>query len=319
LLSIVGEIILNAFNHREANDLLKKYRLVSENARDIIFFIDCLDGRFTEANNAAVCEYGYTRDELLAMTVYDLWLPENSGIVRAQLDKASEKGFMFDTVQCRKDKTMMPAEVNLQKMTLGGRNLIICIVRNISERKRAENKLKYLAHHDILTNLPNRLLFNDRLTLELARAKRNGTEFCVMMLDLDAFKEINDTYGHHTGDLMLREVARRLKECLRESDTAARMAGDEFTLILPGVKKLDGELIAKKIIRVFDTQFIIKDLHLKMTTSIGVCFYPEGGSDLETLLRNADLAMYRAKEVGKNIYQIFQPSACGENSSGQKP
>lgn len=176
----------------------------------------------------------------------------------------------------------------------------------IEERKRAEEKIKHMAFHDSLTSLPNRVLFNDRLTLSLAHAYRTTETLAVMFLDLDRFKSINDTLGHSVGDMLLHEIANRLKRCIREEDTVARFAGDEFILLLLGINEAeDVSSIARKILDAIQQPLMIRGHELYMTTSIGIAIYPNDGKDAETLLKNADTAMYHAKEQGRNNYQFY--------------
>ncbi|MEP9411579.1 MAG: EAL domain-containing protein [Candidatus Brocadia sp.] len=176
----------------------------------------------------------------------------------------------------------------------------------IEKCRRAEEKIKHMAFHDTLTSLPNRTLFNDRLTLALAHAHRTGEMLAVMFLDLDRFKSINDTLGHTAGDLLLHEIANRLKNCIRQEDTVARFAGDEFTLLLLGINETeDVSNIASKILDAIRQPFMIREHEFYVTVSIGIATYPGDGADAETLMKNADTAMYHAKELGRNNYQFY--------------
>ncbi len=179
--------------------------------------------------------------------------------------------------------------------------------------KDAENQLKesaklieYKAYHDPLTNLPNRQLFYDRLSLALAQAQRGKDMVAVMFLDLDDFKEVNDSLGHDIGDKLLQQTGKRLKSCVRRGDTVARLGGDEFTLVLPGINHIDNiRDIADKIIATFKTSFTIENHDISVTSSIGISIYPQDGSDSKGLLKKADKSMYFAKEKGKNNYQFY--------------
>jgi len=178
---------------------------------------------------------------------------------------------------------------------------ILTIIRDITERRKTEETIRHLAYHDILTNLPNRTLFNNRLALELNRAQRNKQKVSVMLMDLDRFKNVNDTLGHSFGDQLLQGVSKRLLEIVRASDTVARMGGDEFILLLPETHRIqDVTKIAKKILREIKKPFLISGEELKITTSIGISIYPTHGDDAETLIKNADIAMYHAKKTGRN-------------------
>lgn len=180
---------------------------------------------------------------------------------------------------------------------------------DITEQKRAEEMITHQAHHDALTGLANRMLFTDHLTFALTQAHRYQKQLAVLFLDLDRFKSINDTLGHTTGDELLKEVAGRLRSCIRETDTVARLGGDEFTILLSQVAHLkDISRIAEKIMEAFEQPFALGEHSFHLTTSIGISVYPEDGSDAETLIKNADIAMYHAKEQGRNAYQFYSPA-----------
>ncbi len=176
------------------------------------------------------------------------------------------------------------------------------------EQRNLNDQLNYQAHFDSLTGLPNRMLFENRLDYSLAVAERKKEKLAVLFVDLDRFKVINDTLGHHTGDLVLQEVARRLLGCIRNSDTLARLGGDEFTLILTDLKDIyKAEHIAQKLMDALEPPILLPDKNLHITPSIGISFYPDDGETAQELLSNADRAMYRAKLQGKNNYQFFAP------------
>lgn len=180
---------------------------------------------------------------------------------------------------------------------------------DITERKQAEETVQYLAYYDALTGLPNRTLFYDRLALAITQAHRRHQKLAVMFLDLDRFKTINDTLGHTVGDLLLQNTAERLKSYLREEDTLARLGGNRFMLLLPGITQVeDVTKIAQKLLGAFKHPFHIGDHELYVTASIGIVLYPNDGEDVQTLMKNADTTLYRAKEQGRNTYQFYTPS-----------
>ena len=182
----------------------------------------------------------------------------------------------------------------------------VLMLQDVSERREQERIIHHMAYHDALTGLPNRVLLNDRLHQALTSAKRSATAGALMMLDLDRFKDINDSLGHSTGDALLKEVGRRLTDILRKSDTVSRMGGDEFVLLLPTVANSESSsLIAGKIVRAFRKPFFCDDHTLQVTTSIGIANFPEDGDDAETVLKNADIALYRVKETGRNNFQRY--------------
>ena len=196
----------------------------------------------------------------------------------------------------------------LQNLVLVGdarSGVIHATVVDISDRKRAEEQIEFHAYHDVLTGLPNRKLFTDRLRHSLTRAKRSGRPLAVMFIDIDHFKSINDTLGHTAGDDLLLEMARRLRACVREEDTVSRLGGDEFTIILSELRNPeDAAGVAEKVLEAAQVPLTIGSMPIVVTASIGISLYPEDGGDPESLTRNADSAMYRAKEAGRNNYQL---------------
>jgi len=188
----------------------------------------------------------------------------------------------------------------------GRATLMAGVVHDITPYREAEARIDFLANHDELTKLPNRALIRDRISQSLVQARRNGAQFAVMFLDLDRFKVINDAYGHPTGDALLVEAACRLKRLMREEDTVARLGGDEFLLLLPNLRRsADAYVVAQKILDAFERPLTMGALQAHVNTSIGVALYPQDGHDVDTLVRNADVAMYRSKDLGGGVYQFF--------------
>ena len=215
----------------------------------------------------------------------------------------------FDLELTKKDGTKSFNEIsaslirNYKGKPIGFRG----ISRDITERKQSEEKIRQMAYHDSLTGLPNRKLFSDRLGIALAQAQRNQKKVGIAMLDLDNFKGVNDTLGHDVGDLLLKATAERLSAALRKSDTLARFGGDEFVLILPDLKVIDDAIpVAQKIVDSFYKPFLIDTHQLVVTMSIGIAFYPNDGTDEDILLKNADIAMYQAKQAGRARYQLYK-------------
>jgi diguanylate cyclase (GGDEF)-like protein/PAS domain S-box-containing protein len=207
----------------------------------------------------------------------------------------------------RKDGSIFPLELALSEIVMSpGPNQFTAIVRDITDRKSWESRIYSLAYSDSLTGLPNRLLLRDRLEHAIAAAQRNRTLVGVLFFDLDHFKPINDSYGHHVGDLLLREIAERARSCVREIDTVSRLGGDEFVVVLPELREaLDAAAVARKILTALAEAYRIDGHQLSITQTLGISIYPQDGPDADTLLRNADSAMYHAKESGKNRFLFF--------------
>lgn len=250
------------------------------------------------------------------ITLLDLGLPDSYGMetLLTFLDASPEMPVVILTgnedLELAQSAVKHGAQDLLVKQQINTHSLYRSMVYAI-ERKRAIREIEHMANHDGLTGLPNRQLFEDRLKSAIKRAKRNRGdnivkwEFAVMMLDLDEFKSINDTFGHDQGDVLLTSVAERLTNLVRQTDTVARMGGDEFILIFENQGDLrDTELIARKVLTAFEQPFQLKTSAVNITPSIGVCHYPQDGEDLKTLIKHADIAMYQAK-TKKNKFIIF--------------
>ena len=183
----------------------------------------------------------------------------------------------------------------------------VIVFHDVSMAREMVLQMSHLAQHDVLTDLPNRLLMNDRLSQALSLARRNQNQVGVLFLDLDGFKHINDSLGHAIGDKLLQSVAARLLACVRKSDTVSRQGGDEFVILLSEITHpADAAISAAKIITELKKVHHIGERRLHVTASIGISTYPEGGEDAETLIKNADTAMYHAKEYGRDNYQLFK-------------
>jgi diguanylate cyclase (GGDEF)-like protein len=186
--------------------------------------------------------------------------------------------------------------------------MYLALMSDLADRRRTEARTRHLAEHDFLTDLPNRVLLLDRMSLALAAARRNHRMAAILFLDLDRFKYINDTLGHHVGDLLLKEVAARLVKCVRGVDTVSRQGGDEFVVILADIGGIEQAAhVAATIQQAIAQEFVLEPHRLHVSTSIGVSIFPGDGADIETLMKNADLAMYHVKESGRNGYQFFSP------------
>ena len=275
-----------------------------------VYAVDMDDGLRMMFVNRAACEhYGMTREELLKMRVPDwdpLFTPEKVEAFKTELMTATSV-LHFETLHRRNDGRLVPVEITAGHFSYQGKNVSSGFILNITERKQMEEKIRKLAYLDPLTSLPNRRLLLDRLAQALARAKRYQLSFAIMFLDLDNFKQINDTLGHDVGDDLLNEVAVRLSACVRNVDTVSRPGGDEFIIVLSEITHPDdAALVAEKIIKAINVPVQIADNTLYVTTSIGIAVYPISGNDnAQELMMKADKSMYSAKKSGGNAYQFF--------------
>lgn len=212
-----------------------------------------------------------------------------------------------ELIAVRKNGEQFPMEVSISEVMLSGQRYFVSIVRDITERKLAEQKIAHLAHYDFLTDLPNRALFLEFLDHSVSLSKRNKHKAAVLFLDLDGFKQINDTLGHDAGDLLLQGVAKRLKETIRASDTVARVGGDEFTFVLNNVESDENAaLVANKIIVALSEPFDLMGQRRQVGGSIGISIFPDDANDPENLVKQADEAMYLAKHSGKNTHRFYR-------------
>lgn len=280
-------------------------------ARDLIFC--CLpDGSLIYLNQAGHDRLEIDQHAVGSIAVTDLTDEEGKIHLRYQIDRVVERGAEghFELrLFSRKSNHAIEVEVSLSVCCEDDRGQLVWgVCHDISERNMAQRELIKLAHHDVLTGLPNRILLHDRLQQVKAFAHRMQTSFALIFLDLDRFKIINDTLGHTVGDDLLKLIARRLKDSLRETDTVARIGGDEFIVLLVDVAdKDDVRAFADKLLRELDIPFQVGQHELFVTTSAGICIYPDDDQDIDMMMQKADIAMYHAKEKGRNNYQFYQP------------
>ena len=252
-------------------------------------------------------------EETVGQLIYDLgnkqWdIPR----LRELLENILPQKTAFDNYEVEHDfatigKRIMLLNARQIERRMGKERIILLAIEDITERKQSEEMIKQMAFHDSLTGLPNRKLFSDRLVLALIQAERNKNKVGVIMLDLDKFKDVNDTFGHYVGDIFLKAATERLSEILRKGDTVARFGGDEFVLIIPDMKVIEDAIeIVQKIIERFNKPFIIDSHQFVVTTSIGIAVYPNDGIDEMNLLKNADIAMYKAKQAGRAQYLFYK-------------
>jgi diguanylate cyclase (GGDEF)-like protein/PAS domain S-box-containing protein len=311
-----GILGLEGLTRDVTQDILQKQELnrlksTLDETLDCVFMFEPDTLKFFYFNEGAIKQVGYSSDELLQMTPYDIKPDYDEDqfrtLIQPLLD-GQKDSTTFETIHRHKDGHDLPVEIFLQYIKPENEKpRFVAIVRDMSERIEAQERLRHLAHHDSLTNLPNRLLFMDRLGHALAR-RQSGGEIAVLFMDLDRFKVINDTLGHATGDEILQLLAERMSNCVRKGDTLARLSGDEFAIILEDVASTEAVvLVARHILDELTKPFIVDGQDLFVTVSIGISMSPGDGEDSLTLLKHADIAMYRAKDLGRNTYRFYSP------------
>ncbi|OQX50306.1 MAG: hypothetical protein B5M46_00760 [Epsilonproteobacteria bacterium 4484_20] len=295
------------------------FETLFEKSSDGILIVD--GGKFIECNEKMVNMLKYdSKEELLNMD-YDAMVPKHQPDGSNSYEKSKEmialakkyKGYQFECAYLRADGEEFLAEVTLTPIVLGKRNVIYAALRDISEKKKAQqellrqkNILHHQAHHDDLTGLPNRTLFTDRLEHGIRLAARHSGKLALFFIDLDNFKQINDSLGHQIGDKVLIVVSERLKAKIRKEDTLARLGGDEFTIIMENLKEIQQvSIFAQKILDVLTQPMHIEGHTLYISCSIGVSFYPQDTENSDDLVKYADTAMYKAKEEGRNNFQFY--------------
>ncbi len=288
----------------------ERYRNLVDTAQDVIYTLG-LDASLTSLNPAFETVTGWKRKDWLGKNFAPLVHPDdlNTAVDMFKRVLAGENPSYELRIRCPDGEYVVGEFTSTPLMEGGELRGAFGIARDITERKKAEMTIRQLAYHDGLTGLPNRALFEDRLGVALAQAHRSRQMLAVMFLDLDRFKTVNDTLGHSGGDKLLKGVAEDLKTIIREGDTVARVGGDEFTLLLPGIESQeDATEVAQRILDVLRGGRLVDGQEFSVSTSIGITLYPQDGADTDTLLRNADTAMYRAKESGRDHYQLYTPA-----------
>lgn len=288
----------------------RRYRSLFENNLSAVFRA-AAGGKILDCNPALVTMLGYqSRRELLQRSTADILC--DSGEERVLLDRLASEGSLsnYEIRLKRKDGTPVWALHNIALLPGedGQPAVIEGTAFDISRRRRAEEELRHLAYYDAVTGLPNRTLLEDRLGKAMAAARRRKEKVALLFLDLDHFKVINDSLGHAAGDLVLNEVANRLRRWVREQDTVARLGGDEFVIVVNGVKEIgDVAVAARRVLDALTAEAVIEGRTLSIGCSLGISIFPDHGADTVALVKNADAAMYSAKENGRNNFQFFTP------------
>jgi len=277
-----------------------------------------IQGKIMSWNRGSFLLFGYTEEEMLDTSIKKLYAQENEYKLETLFSLLHEKNNIeVEAFMLTKDQTQITCDISLStsRNEYGEVYGYVGYIQDITRQKQIQHllekqrqKLAYLAHHDTLTDLPNRTLFKDRLSQAIVLAKRNKQKFALLFIDLDQFKQINDSLGHDIGDAVLIQASKRFKGCIREEDTLARLGGDEFTIILKNIHSThDISYITDKILNIIKEPITISMHNLYVTSSIGISIYPDDTTSDVNLIKYADVAMYKAKEEGRNNYQFYTP------------
>jgi len=297
---------------RQLHEQEARFRALIEHSSDAIALLSA-EGKILYASPSTARVIGHRGQELIGSRWLDQLHPDDSAAAADFFAGILADRARPGTIQSRLrkgrngDRWIETTMTNLlEEPSVGA---IVVNYRDVTERRRAIDELEYRAFHDELTGLPNRSLFLDRLTQAIALARRDGRKLAVMFIDLDHLKDVNDTLGHSAGDEVIRAATERLRGCVREADTLARVGGDEFTLLVPEIAdESDAITVAAKTLAAVREPFRVGGREVSVTTSIGIGFYPRDGSDPESLMACADKALYRAKETGRNRYRFCSAS-----------
>lgn len=284
-----------------------------------IYVISSVDLCFVQVNQGALDNLGYSRPELETMRLTDITANMTEAELRrrlAPLHDGTQSRIIIESEHRRRDGSVYPVEVRVQLSHSEQPPVYLSNVQDISQRRKAEQRLTYLANYDALTGLPNRGLFLERLQRAVTSAIRQETLVALMFIDLDGFKAVNDSFGHHTGDQLLQQVAGRLRAQVRDVDVVARLAGDEFTVVLSSLRAVqDAERIAQKLLDLIQQPMLLNQEEVRVTASVGITIFPfSEGTDIHGLLKEADRAMYEAKQTGKNRYQFYAANLASAES-----
>ena len=294
--------------NQELEESRERFRDILENANDFIISM-AEDGGILYANKSFLNTMRIPEVEIPKRNIFD-FLPADSREQVYMIFDSIKKGIKighseFNVLLPDGRRLVVEGSFTYRKF-IGKAPYILGIFRDVTQRKLDEEKIRFLAYHDVLTGLPNRLLFFDRINLEINRAIRNGTLVAVMIMDLDRFKMVNDTFGHNVGDELLKEVSNRVKGVVRKIDTVARLGGDEFVIILSELKNnSDVDEIAERIVVEISRPYKIENETIEISPSIGISIFPTDGNDPDFLIRKADMAMYKSKSKGGKSFSYY--------------
>ena len=317
-------LIIDITRHHRAEQALKESeeRLLKfvEATREGIFFHK--DGIITDVNDGVTRVVGYSAAEMIGRNTLEFVAADCRQTVIDYIQSGGEAP--YESAVVHKDGQRVPVEFTGRTMTRNGETYRMGTMLDITDRKKSEERIRFMAHHDALTGLPNRVMLMERLESLLALARRRKNLLAVLFLDLDAFKPINDQFGHHVGDLLLAEVARRIEQVVREADVVARHGGDEFLIVLADLAGADAAAaVAAKLLASVAAPCLLEGHSLRVALSIGVSLFPRDGTTAAELIRHADTAMYLAKSRGRAQVQFFTPEmqsqAPGSRPHGEEP
>jgi len=314
---ILDSTIKMAFSFFEKNEKLKgmEERFVKckresqnmfENHHAIMLIINSETGKIIRVNHAASNFYGWSQKELITMNITDInMLTIEEVRSKMQLVNSKSKAQFFFEHRLS-DGTVKDVEVHSGTIMIEGKKMLLSIINDITKRKQAEKKIKYFAYFDSLTALPNRKMFSEKLNEVILKSKENNSKFALFFMDLDSFKNVNDSFGHFVGDQLLIKVSERLKRDMREGSTVFRLGGDEFAIIVENILSYEEvSITCNRVLKQLEKPFTINENEVFSSASMGISIYPDNGLNAEALLTNSDKAMYRVKKSGKNAYEFY--------------
>ncbi|GEB35655.1 EAL domain-containing protein [Brevibacillus sp. FSL K6-0770] len=310
--SIRNDITARKHMEEEVRKSEELYRLIAENTSDIISIVNA-EGDFLYLSPAHKAVFDHDVPDERFHNLFE-WIVEDDRDIMAFAIQHTYSTRKEYTVECRiqtsrKETIWTESKINPIVDELGNVSKLLFVTRDITDRKQSEELIHHLAYHDALTDLPNRRMYTQHLSREIMQAKRFQSNLAVLFLDLDRFKDVNDSFGHDVGDLLLVEAANRLKACLRPTDVVARLGGDEFTVLLSQLAdREEAAALANQIMEALQRPFILQDHSFNVSCSIGIALYPQDGDNADDLLKRADTALYTVKSRGKNGYDFFDPT-----------
>jgi diguanylate cyclase (GGDEF)-like protein/PAS domain S-box-containing protein len=298
-------LFVNVKDLVKSREYEKMYRTLMNDSVDAIIFLD-KNKTVIEVNKAAETLYGYKRFEFIGMNSYDLLAEEEVKNSEMYFSKIMNESMSFEAVHKKKDGTKFQIEVSSNSALLTEQNIVMAIIRDISERKLMEDNLEYMANYDFLTNIYNRAALLVKFSSIIKWTKENNNKLAVLFFDVDKFKHINDTYGHTTGDLVLMEVAARINSIITKEDILGRMGGDEFVVIKSCVKSNEDVVdFINEVFNAFSEPMEIDGKTIMINTSIGVAIFPDDAQDRYSLINFSDNAMYQSKKIIGNSYTMY--------------